>query len=271
MAATDAKFVPVKNAAFRLYCVVRDHDGETVADADFVGQSAAAGKATLSKDGATFVNSTNNITEVDLVLGVSGIYFIDLTASEMNCDCLVVRFGVSAPTTAVSPVEFLYTEARRINDLAYPAVSGRSLAVDASGQVDVRALAAASIAAATFAANAITSTVVQDGAFTSAKFVDAFLTSAKIATDAIGSDELAASAVLEIVAAVWAQAMTEPAAVPGVTASLKAALEWMFVLSRNKRTQTATTEVVRNDADSGTIASSVKADDGTTFTRGEFA
>ena len=68
---------------------------------------------------------------------------------------------------------------------------------------------------------------------------------------------------------VWAKTMTELAAVPGVTASVLSALQWIFLLSRNKITQTATTQLVRNDADSATIGTSTVSDDGTTFTRGK--
>ena len=69
---------------------------------------------------------------------------------------------------------------------------------------------------------------------------------------------------------VWAKTMTESASVPAVTASVLSALQWLFALSRNKITQTSTTQLVRNDADSGTIGTSTVSDDGTTFTRGEF-
>jgi hypothetical protein len=68
---------------------------------------------------------------------------------------------------------------------------------------------------------------------------------------------------------VWNKTMTELSAVPGVTASMLAALEWVFLLSRNKINQTSTTQTIRNDADSATIGTSVVSDDGTTFTRGK--
>lgn len=71
--------------------------------------------------------------------------------------------------------------------------------------------------------------------------------------------------------AVWAKAMTELAAVPGVTGTVLAALEWIFLLARNKGTQTTTTKTLRNDADDGDIATSAISDDGTTFTRGEWS
>ena len=70
--------------------------------------------------------------------------------------------------------------------------------------------------------------------------------------------------------AVWAKTMTELSAVPAVTASTLDALRWIFILARNKITQTSTAQAVRNDADSATIATSTVSDDGTTFVRGEF-
>ena len=62
---------------------------------------------------------------------------------------------------------------------------------------------------------------------------------------------------------------TEPAAVVGATASLKDAIMWNKTLGRNKMTQTATTTLLRNDADSGTISTSTVSDDTTTFIKGK--
>ena len=62
----------------------------------------------------------------------------------------------------------------------------------------------------------------------------------------------------------------EPAAVPAATSSLKDKLSWLFTLGRNKITQTATTQLVRNDADAATVGTSTVSDDGVTATRGEF-
>ena len=69
---------------------------------------------------------------------------------------------------------------------------------------------------------------------------------------------------------VWGKTMAEATGAPAVTASVLAALQWVFLLSRNKITQTATTQTVRNDADSANISTSTVSDDGTTFTRNEF-
>ena len=72
-------------------------------------------------------------------------------------------------------------------------------------------------------------------------------------------------------AAVWAAVLSELSAVPGVTGTVKDALNWVFTLARNKRTQTATTETVLKDDGTTTLATSTKSDDGTTFTRGEYS
>lgn len=62
----------------------------------------------------------------------------------------------------------------------------------------------------------------------------------------------------------------EAGAVPAATSTLKDKINWMFAISRNKITQTSTTQTLRNDADSGNIATSSVSDDGTTFTRAEW-
>lgn len=122
-----------------------------------------------------------------------------------------------------------------------------------SGRVDsyIGALAAAVIAAANFAAGAI----------------DA----AAVATGAIDADALATDAAQEIRDAVWGKAMVELAGVPGVTGNVLEALEWIFLLARNRVTQTSTTQTLRNDANSANIATSAVSDDGTTFVRDEWA
>lgn len=74
----------------------------------------------------------------------------------------------------------------------------------------------------------------------------------------------------EVVDALTVDTYAEPAAVPAATASLKDKLGWVFTLLRNKTTQTATTTTLRNDADAANIATSTRADDGTTATKGEW-
>lgn len=268
MAATDARFVPIKNQAFRVYIPLLNSSGDAQGVASFDSTlGGGTGKAIVIKDDGAPANSTNSI-----LTGAGGYnFYLDLTATEMNADAVTVVFR--SPTSGViDGMRVLYTEPRGIRDLAYPSVTGRSTAVAADGSLTVGSILA----------NVLTAAAIQDGAFTNPKFADNFLTAAKIATDAITSDELSASALLEITAAcqsaaafiadaVWDEPLVEPSSVPAVTAQMRQAMAWWLVQSRNKRTQTATTEALRNAADAANIATSTKSDDGTTYTRGAYS
>jgi hypothetical protein len=80
-----------------------------------------------------------------------------------------------------------------------------------------------------------------------------------------------AGSVAAVVDAVWAKAMTELSSVPGVNATTLEALQWLFLMARNRYEATASTQVLRNDADSATIATSASGDDGYLFTRGKWS
>lgn len=75
----------------------------------------------------------------------------------------------------------------------------------------------------------------------------------------------------EVLDVLTVDTFTEASTVPAATSTLKDKINWLFALARNKVTQTATTQLVRNDADSATIGTSTVSDDGTTFTRGEYS
>jgi len=74
----------------------------------------------------------------------------------------------------------------------------------------------------------------------------------------------------EVVDALATDTYAEPAAVPAATASLADKIGFLMALARNKITQTATTQTLRNSTDSASIGVSTDSDDGTTFTRGGF-
>ena len=57
---------------------------------------------------------------------------------------------------------------------------------------------------------------------------------------------------------------------PAANAGLAAKVNWLFMLARNKLTQNATTQTLRNDADDADVATSTVSGDGTTTTRGKF-
>lgn len=95
-----------------------------------------------------------------------------------------------------------------------------------------------------------------------------------IAVDVAGLDGdsmLTAAAVnAEVVDALATDTYAEHAGVPVATCSLEEKITWLFMLARNKMTQTAATATLRNDADSGDVATSTVSDNGTTATRGEW-
>ena len=75
----------------------------------------------------------------------------------------------------------------------------------------------------------------------------------------------------EAVDALATDTYAELGAVPAATASLKDKITWLYMLARNTRLTTASADKVRNDANSSDIGTSALSDDGTTFTRGEYA
>ena len=86
-----------------------------------------------------------------------------------------------------------------------------------------------------------------------------------------GLNNLSAAQVnAEVLDVLATDTFAEAAGVPAATSSLKDKLNWVFMLHRNKITQTATTQTVRNDADSASVATSAVSDDGTTFVRAEY-
>lgn len=81
MAANDARPIPRKNAAFRVYFGFRDNTG-----APITGGITGA-DSEVSIDGGAFADATAEFTEI----GTTGRGFLDLTAAEMNGDAIYVR------------------------------------------------------------------------------------------------------------------------------------------------------------------------------------
>lgn len=93
----------------------------------------AAGDFKVSKDGGAFANLTNLPT-----VNPSGGKRVEfsLTATEMNADNVSVLCSDAAGSEWFDVVVGIQTTARQIDDLAYPATSGRSMVVDTAGLVD---------------------------------------------------------------------------------------------------------------------------------------
>jgi hypothetical protein len=77
------------------------------------------------------------------------------------------------------------------------------------------------------------------------------------------------SALTTVGSAAMSAAVDAPAAVPAATSSIKDKIGYLFTSKRNKVTQTATTQLLRNDTDSATIGTSTVSDDSTVFIKGK--
>jgi hypothetical protein len=98
-----------------------------------VNPTIAAGDFTISKDGGAFAN----LTTLPTVTPAGGVSVkITLSATEMTSDNVFLNCTDNAGAQWCSRAFCIPTAARQIDDLAYPATSGRSMVVDAAGLVD---------------------------------------------------------------------------------------------------------------------------------------
>lgn len=168
MAASDAQPWPIKNKAYRVTFPIFDADGDLVT-------GATALDSEVSKDAGTFADCTNEATEIATS---SGMYYLDLTATEMNADTVAVIVKTTTSGAKTTPM------------IIYPV------------------------------------------------------------------------------------SITELSAVPGFAdgaTGLEEVLSFLLALSRNKMTQTSTTTTLKKDDGTTTLATASVSDDGTTFTRNEWA
>ncbi len=93
MAASDASPVAFRGVAYRITFPLFDADGDLV--------SGATCDSEVSKDGGTFTDCTNEATEIATA---SGMYFLDLTAAEM--DAKTVAVIVKSGTAKTTPLVF---------------------------------------------------------------------------------------------------------------------------------------------------------------------
>lgn len=203
MAATDARPIPIKNTAFRAVFPILDADGDLVTGATGLDSE-------VSKDQGTFADCTNEATEIATS---SGMYYLDLTSTEMNADCvaIIVKTTSSGAKTTVLVMYPEETGDINVDVTAYGGTAGTF----SGGRPEVNTTHAAgtawgsgAITAASIAADAITAAKVADGTIDANTFAAGAITASAIATDAIGAAELAADAVAEIADAVWDEAMS---------------------------------------------------------------
>lgn len=187
MAASDARPIPRKNTAMRIYFPILDADGDLVTGASSLDSE-------VSLDGAAFADCTSEATEI----GTTGNYYLDLTASEMNADAVVVQVK-TATSGAKTTVIVMYPEEAGDVRADVVAISGDTAAADnleAAADGTGYNLGGGSVVAAsvTGAVGSVTGNVTGSVGSVAAGGI----TAGSIAADAIGASELAADAVAEI-------------------------------------------------------------------------
>lgn len=124
MASGDATAIPVKNQAYRCVFPILDADGDLVTGATGLDSE-------VSKDQGTFADATSEATEIATS---SGIYYLDLTATEMNADCVAVIVKTTSSGAKTTVLVFYPQEAGDINvDVTY--WNGTAVATPTTGGV----------------------------------------------------------------------------------------------------------------------------------------
>ncbi len=243
----------------------------------------AAGDFMVSTDGGSFVNLA---TLPDVYPATSRSVRIRLSAGEMTGEKVVV-IGVDQAGAEWDDIFIGITPEpvnRKADVAAYssgltplqPTVAGRTLDVSTTGEagVDWANIGSPSTSVGLSGTTISTVTTSPDSSGTTTLLTRLpgalTVTSGKVDVNSLGST--AKSEVnAEVLDVLTVDTYAEPGSVPSATASLKDKIGWIQAVSRNKITQTATTQTLRNDGDSGTISTSTVSDDGTTFTRNRFA
>lgn len=223
----------------------------------------AAGDFKVSTDGSALANLA---TLPDVYPVGSKSVRIQLSAGEMTGEKVVV-IGSDVAGSEWDDIFICLTPEpvnRKADVAAYssgmtplqPTTAGRTLDVSATGEAGIDW---ANVGSPTTTVGLTGTTISTTQAVASVASVTALGSTAK------------SDVHTEITNALTTDTYAEPGSVPSATASLKDKIGWIQAISRNKVTQTATTQTLRNDGDSGTISTSTVSDDGTTFTRGKFA
>lgn len=167
---------------------IYDNDGDLV-------PGAAALDSERSIDQGTFTDCTNEAVEIATS---SGMYSLVLTQAEINGD-EIATITKTTTTDAKTAPNVIYTSTRNIDDLAFPATSGRSLLVAAGGEVAPDfANINGTLDAADIGADAITAAKIAANAIGASELATDAIGAAQIATAAIDADALADDAITEI-------------------------------------------------------------------------
>lgn len=206
--------------------------------------------------------TSNNLSGTNIATNQAVLITYGTGTGQLNVTSGVVKADVSAYSSGMTPLQ--------------PTVAGRTLDVTATGAAGLDwgnienptttvGLSGTTVGVTTVAGDS-------SGVTTLLTRIPSALT---ITSGSVNVNSLGSTAKSEVNAEVLdvltVDTFAEPGSVPSATATLKDKIGWMQSLSRNKITQTSTTQTLRNDGDSGNISQSTVSDDGTTFTRGKFA
>ena len=123
-----------KNTAFIFYMSLVSQANTKIMQA---APTLAAGDFQVSIDGGALAN----LTTLPTVTPAAGkMVKLSLSAAEMNGDNLTVVCSDAAGAEWCDATVNIQTNVRSIDDLAFPATSGRSMVVDAAGLVDANAV-----------------------------------------------------------------------------------------------------------------------------------
>lgn len=126
-----ATYVPAKRGVEYIFYVSLVQQADTKLFQS--NPTLAAGDVTISKDGGAFAN----LTTLPTVTPASGKSVkVTVSNTEMTADNVLIVFSDAAGAQWCDLSINIQTAARQIDDLAYPATSGRSMVVDAAGLVD---------------------------------------------------------------------------------------------------------------------------------------
>jgi hypothetical protein len=166
MAASDAKYFAIKNQALRVTFPIYDNTGALV-------PGAAGLDSEVSIDGGTFADCTNEATEIATA---SGLYFLDLTAGELNGDTIAILVKTST------------TDAKTTVLVIYPVSTANAVL-----GVNVAAMAANTVNASAVAADAVAE--IQSGLATASALttVDTVVDAIQAKTDNLPADPAATS------------------------------------------------------------------------------
>jgi hypothetical protein len=236
-----------------------------IAETSVPGNYVVSGGLSLAAGYAGYIEWGTAATKyAEEAIGPNSYEYLDQKVSTPPTLAATQAFNNTGQTTSIPA---------QVKGLDADTITAAAIATDALGSLELAAGAAAEIAAAVWGSTVRTLTTfafdVTVGGYATGQDPGTLLDGRFDALDA-GQATIAGS-VAAVVDAVWAKAMTELSSVPGVNATTLEALQWLFLMARNRYEATASTQVLRNDADSATIATSASGDDGYLFTRGKWS